>query len=95
MTELTNENETKPLPGTDGAPTSYAKAVRLEAKLRRKITRAHDTNDRPKIYAFTDQYLRSYSARRVATVEANRGLKRHRRVPKWRPPEIAARRGLL
>ncbi len=92
MTEVTIEhNETKPLPGAGGAPISYAKAVCQEAKLRKKIARAHDTNDKRKVYAFTDQYLKSYSARLVATVEANRGLKRHRRVPKLRLPEIAAK----
>ena len=61
-----------------------------EAKLRGKIKRAHQAGKPRRVGHLARLYLQSYHARYVATVMANRSLKRHRRVPDERLPEIAA-----
>ena len=70
--------------------TSLRRARRHEGKLRRNVERAHQAGKPKRAEHLTRLYLQSNDARLVATVKANRGLKRHRRVPDERLPEIAA-----
>ncbi len=71
--------------------TSLRRSRKHEAKLIRKIERAHKTGKRKRVKHLTRQYLQSYDARYVATVRANRKLKpHHRKVPDERLPKIAA-----
>ena len=65
-------------------------AKKHERKLRQKIERAHRAGKRKRAEHLTRMYLMSFHARYVATVEANRQLKPHRKVPSQRLPEIAA-----
>ena len=69
---------------------SLCRSRKHEAKLIRKIERAHQAGKRKRVKHLTRQYLQSYDARYVATVRANRKLKPHRKVPDERLPEIAA-----
>ena len=66
-----------------------AEATRHERRLRRKIDEAHTKGDTKQALHHTKKYLASFDARVVATVNACRRLKPHRRPSKKILPEIA------
>ena len=71
--------------------TAYRRASKREWKMRLRIRAAHDAGKKKRAAYLTSRYLNSYDAKYAATVNANRTLKPHRRVPLEKLPEIAAK----
>ena len=69
---------------------SIREAAEQEHRLRRRIERALAVGKRKRARYFTALYLKSGSAKLVATIESNKKLKPHRKVKSERVPEIAA-----
>ncbi len=69
---------------------SIREAAEQERRLRRRIERALAAGERKRARYFTGLYLKSGSAKLVATIEANKKLKPHRKVKNELVLEIAA-----
>jgi len=69
---------------------SIKNAAKEERRLRYKIEGALEAGKHKRARYFTNTYLRSGSAKLIATIEANKRLKPHRRVRKELIPDIVA-----
>lgn len=86
-------DQPKAKPGwVSGVPfqVSYKKAVKQEKKILRKLRDAVTAGSNRRAAQLTREYLRSNSAKLVATVRANKQLKPNRRVKAELIPKIAA-----
>lgn len=69
--------------------SAYRSASKRERKMRLQIQAAHDAGKKKRAAYLTSRYLNSYDAKFVATVNAYRKLKPHRKAPSIKLKQIA------